>query len=96
MDVAGYMQELLGSQKAFTAGQLQAMAGGKTSKATGSEDFAYFSHEVPSIMMAMAGGRPEDGYIYPQHHPKVKFDEAALYYGSAVYVYSAIRWLKEH
>lgn len=104
-EVTGYMKELLEPQMAFSKGDLAAMASGsenanggraKMSKATGSEDFAYFSHEVPSIMLALAGGKPEDGYKYPQHHPKVKFDESALQYGAAVYAWNAIRWLEEH
>ena len=73
------------------------MGGGqKSSKSAGSEDFAYVSHEVPSVMLALAAGQPEKGYIYPQHHPMVKFDENALADGSAVYSYVAMRWLEEH
>lgn len=92
-----YLKELLGASKTFTAGQLSAMSGdNKASKSTGSEDFAYVSQEVPSIMFALAAGTPKDGYCYPQHHPKVKFDEAVLSEGSAVYSYMAMRWLEEH
>ncbi|MBU5486885.1 amidohydrolase [Clostridium sp. MSJ-8] len=92
-----YLKELLGESTVFTAGQLNAMAGDKkASKSAGSEDFAYVSQEVPSIMLAFAAGTPNDGYCYPQHHPKAKFDEAALAKGSAVYAYAAIRWLEEH
>lgn len=92
-----YIKELLGPTKAFTAGQLNAMSGaGKAPKSTGSEDFAYVSQEVPSIMFALAAGHPNDGYCYPQHHPKAKFDEAVLPSGSAVYAYTAMRWLEEH
>jgi hippurate hydrolase len=78
---------------------MAAKAGGKGNKATksaGSEDFAYVSQAVPSIMLALAAGSPEQGYQYPQHHPMVKFDEAALAAGSAVYAYTAMRWLEEH
>lgn len=101
-EITGYMKELLGPQMAFSKGDLEAMAaaanpnGKKAAKATGSEDFAYFSQEVPSIMLALAGGKAADGYIYPQHHPKVMFDENALAYGTAVYAYSAVKWLMEH
>ena len=28
----------------------------------------------PTII-SLAAGNPEEGYLYPQHHPKVKFDE---------------------
>lgn len=94
---ANYVKELLGPTKAFTAGQLNAMSGaGKAPKSTGSEDFAYVSQEVPSIMFALAAGQPEKGYCYPQHHPKVKFDESVLPSGSAVLTYTAMRWLEEH
>ena len=76
---------------------LAAMAGGgKAPKTAGSEDFAYVSQEVPSIMIALAAGHPEQGYIYPQHHNKVKFDEESLVKGSAIYAYTAMRWLEEH
>lgn len=96
-DVSGYMKELLGTKKAFTKAELSALAGNSAAaKATGSEDFAYFSQEVPSIMLAMAGGKPEDGYQFPLHHPKMKLDENALSIGSAVYAYNAMRWLEEH
>lgn len=92
-----YMKELLGEKKAFTAGELNAGSGAKKSpKTAGSEDFAYVSHEVPSIMLALAAGNPKEGYCYPQHHPKVTFDESVLPYGSAIYAYAALRWLKEH
>ena len=92
-----YTQELLGPSKAFTAGQLNALSGSsKSPKTAGSEDFAYVSQKVPSIMLALAAGTPEKGYCYPQHHPKVKFDESALAAGSAVYAYNAMRWLEEH
>ncbi len=92
-----YVKELLGPTKAFTAGQLNAMSGsGKAPKAAGSEDFAYVSQKVPSIMLALAAGHPEKGYCYPQHHPKGKFDEEVLPGGSAVYAYTAMRWLEEH
>ena len=92
-----YIRELLGMQKAFTAGQLNAMSGDKKApKTAGSEDFAYVSQKVPSIMLALAAGTPDAGYCYPQHHPKVKFDEAALAQGSAIYAYTAMRWLSEH
>ena len=94
---AKYLNELLGPSRTFTAAQLNAMSGGgKASKSTGSEDFAYMSQKVPSIMFALAAGTPQDGYCYPQHHPKVKFDEAILSEGSAVYAYTAMRWLEEH
>lgn len=47
-------------------------------------------------MLALAAGQPEKGYGYPQHHPMVRFDEDALVNVSAVYAYTAMRWLEEH
>lgn len=92
-----YVKELLGSGKAFSVAELNAMSGEqKSSKSAGSEDFAYVSQEVPSIMLALAAGQPEKGYVYPQHHPMVRFDEEVLAGGSAVYAYTAMRWLQEH
>lgn len=92
-----YTSELLGNDMAFTAAQLESMAScGRSSKSAGSEDFAYISQKVPSIMLALSAGQSQDGYCYPQHHPKVTFDENALITGCAVYAYTAIRWLEEH
>ena len=92
-----YVKELLGESCAFSVAKLHALGGGSSSsKSAGSEDFAYVSQKVPSIMLALAAGQPEKGYKYPQHHPMVKFDEDALDKGSAVYAYTALRWLEEH
>ncbi len=92
-----YVKELLGQGKAFSVAELSAMGGGgKSSKTAGSEDFAYVSQQVPSVMLALASGQPEKGYCYPQHHPMVKFDESVLPLGSAVYAYMALRWLQEN
>ncbi len=93
--VEKYMTELLGEGKVFSSDKL-AKLGGKSSKTAGSEDFAYISQKVKSVMLALAGGKAEDGYAYPQHHPMVKFDEASLCTGSAVYAYAAIRWLQDN
>lgn len=94
--VTRYTKELLGDTMAFHQSELPAAPDNKPSKSVGSEDFAYISQEVPSIMLAMAAGEPSKGYTYPQHHPKVMFDESVLSVGSAVYAYNAIRWLSEH
>ena len=91
-----YVKELLGPGKAFSVTELNAMGGGSSSRTAGSEDFAYVSQKVPSVMLALASGQPEKGYCYPQHHPMVKFDESSLPGGSAVYAYTAMRWLEEH
>lgn len=87
-----YLTALLGPKRALSAA---ALGGGKPVRGGGSEDFAYVSHNVPSVMLALAAGEPAKGYAYPQHHPKVKFDEAALPYGSAALAQIAIRFLSD-
>lgn len=92
-----YTKELLKPDHAFSTSELQTRSkDNKTSKSSGSEDFAYISHKVPAIMLALATGEPEKGYIHPLHHPKVMFDDSTLSTGSAVYAYTAMRWLEEH
>lgn len=91
-----YTKELLGKEMALSVAQLANMGNNKKSKSAGSEDFAYISQKVPSIMIALAAGQAKNGYSYPQHHPKVKFDEDALPFGSSVYAYVSMKWLMEH
>lgn len=65
-------------------------------KMSGSEDFAHVSMEVPSIMVSLAAGSPEENYTFPMHHPKVMFDEEALHVGAALYAHVAMEWLKHN
>lgn len=69
------------------------LAGEDKERSGGSEDFAYISHEVPSIMVALAAGEEKKGCAYPLHHPKARFDEDALYIGAALYAQVAKEWL---
>ena len=85
-----YMTELLGKG----AMDMTALTGGKPGG--GSEDFAFVSHEVPTVSMFLTAGNANEGYTYGQHHPKVKFDDSVLFEGSAAYAYMALRWLQEH
>ncbi len=65
--------------------------GGDTKKNSGgSEDFAYISREIPTVMAAIAAGERKEGYEYPLHHPKVRFDERALPVGAALYAGMAL------
>jgi hippurate hydrolase len=88
-----YVRDLLGEEKALSVAGLKSSGSGGSA---GSEDFAYVSHKVPSIMLALAAGEPDKGYRYPQHHPMVKFDESVLPVGSAVYAYTAMKYLEEN
>ena len=98
VDVTKYCKELLGKDMAFSQSELRSLASSnaKATKAVGSEDFAYISQKIPSIMVALTAGNAENGYPYPLHHPKVIFDEDALAIGSSIYAYSAMRWLEDH
>lgn len=96
-DLTKYCKELLGENMAFSPADLQTLSPpAKSVKATGSEDFAYLSHKIPSVMIALAAGNSENGFLYPLHHPKVVFDENVLSYGAGIYAYTAMRWLEEH
>lgn len=93
--VLKYQKELFGN-KAFSQSELVAGDNEPRIKSTGSEDFSYVSHEVPSIMLAIAAGNINEGYTKPLHHPKVKFDENVLASAPAVYSYAAMRWLADN
>ena len=85
-----YMTELVGQGEM----DMSKLTGGKAGG--GSEDFAFVSHEVPTVSMFLSAGNSKEGYAYGQHHPKVKFDDSILYEGSAAYSWFALRWLSEH
>lgn len=84
------LRELLGADKALLSSDLSRDA----AKSSGSEDFANVSHAAPSLMVALAAGRPADGYDRPAHHPQTRFDESALPVGAAVYAAMALNTLK--
>jgi hippurate hydrolase len=84
-----YMGELIGSK----ALDMSSINDGKP--AGGSEDFAFVSHEVPTTSVFLSAGNAEEGYIYSQHHPKVRYDDSVLSCGAAAYAYMALRWLSE-
>lgn len=91
-EIEGYLTDAFGEEWVLNTDKM----GGRTNKSGGSEDFSYISQEIPSVMLALAAGNSEEGYIYPQHHPKVKFDESVLSIGSAVLAHSAFSWLENH
>ena len=82
-----YMRELLGP------GAMEIPAG---QNGGGSEDFAHVAAKVPSVPMFLAAGNAKEGYLYPAHNPKARFDESALPNGAAAHAYLAIRWLRDH
>ena len=76
-------KSVFGEKRVFNTQQLGGKAGG-------SEDFAYFSHQVPSVMVALCAGSKADGYEYPLHHEKARFDESVLPVGATVLAVSAL------
>ena len=91
-EIEGYLTEAFGEDLVLNVEKM----GGRTNKSGGSEDFSYISQEIPSVMLALAAGNSEEGYLYPQHHPKVKFDDKILSIGSAVLAQSAFSWLENN
>ncbi len=62
----------------------------------GSEDFAYVSHEIPSVLIGLAAADSRLSEPYPVHHPKLVVNEAILPYGVAAHVSMALSWLNDH
>lgn len=60
-----------------------------------SEDFAFISHKVPSIFLALNSGNEEEGYIYPLHHPKIIFNEETIEIGVQSFIDFALFYLKD-
>ena len=85
------LKETLGVNMVLNAADL-----GTSMRGGGSEDFAYISQEIPSVMLALAAGHPDQGYPYPQHHPKVMFDESVLHTGAASFVSCAMGYLSRN
>jgi len=84
-----YTAELLGTEKVIDMDQV---TGGR--KLAVSDDFAFVTEKVPGLMANIGAGSPAEGYPFPVHHPRVRFNEDALPIGAAVYANMAIEWLK--
>lgn len=90
-EIPGYLREVLDPRMVLSAADLP----GNT-RGGGSEDFAYVSQQVPTLMLALAAGSSAEGYTHPLHHPKVRLDEKAMPFGAAAFAHCAMRWLEEH
>ena len=51
----------------------------------GSEDFAYVSERVPSLMILISAGSRDEGYTYPLHNPACRLSETVLLKGARIY-----------
>lgn len=87
-EVVGYMKDIVGDKSVvvFEGGGM------------GSEDFASYSYEVPSLYIMLGAGSKQENELYgePMHNEKVVFNEDILPTGAAIHAYSAIMWLKNH
>ena len=83
-----WLKETLGENMVIRSQDMPGQNGG------GSEDFAYVSHDVPSIMVALAAGDVRDGYEHTLHHPQMRLDTNALVYGTAALAEVAMRYVK--
>lgn len=52
----------------------------------GGEDFAEFSHRVPSCFFFTGTSNPEKGTNFPHHHPQFKIDEQSLPLGVEIFL----------
>ena len=83
------LKKTLGEAQVFTSNDL---GGDVRANSGGSEDFAYISHKIPSVMVALSAGQTDKGYPYPLHHPKAAFDESVLWQGCVIYTSIALAW----
>ena len=87
-EITSYVKELIGEKSVvlFEGGGM------------GSEDFASYSYEVPSVYLMLGAGtkeeNPDDGAA--MHNCKVIFNEDILVTGAAMHTYCAIQWLKHN
>jgi amidohydrolase len=86
-----YTAELLGPERVV---DMDRVMGGK--KPAVSDDFAFVTERVPGLTVSIGAGSPGEGYLFPVHHPRVRFNEQALPIGAAVYANMAIEWLRNN
>ena len=87
-ELGSYVKELIGEQAVIS------FEGG----GMGSEDFASYSYEVPSVYFMLGAGTKDENPLYgfPMHHPQVVFNEDIMVTGAAMHAYCSITWLKNH
>ncbi|MGE5677589.1 MAG: M20 metallopeptidase family protein [Pseudomonadota bacterium] len=68
----------------------------KDARATPTDDFAFIAERVPSAHFQFNCRVQDEGGAFPQHHPKVIFDENVLPVGAAVIAQCAFEWLRNN
>ena len=87
-ELTGYMKDIVGERGVYL------FEGG----GMGSEDFASYSYEVPSLYIILGAGAKNESPEFgePMHNTKVVFNEDILPTGAALHAHSAITWLKNN
>ena len=87
-ELTGYMKDIVGERGVYL------FEGG----GMGSEDFASYSYEVPSLYIILGAGAKNESSEFgePMHNTKVVFNEDILPTGAALHAHSAITWLKNN
>ncbi|MCH1965403.1 M20 metallopeptidase family protein [Paraclostridium sordellii] len=87
-ELGSYVKDLVGEK-----GVVEFEGGGM-----GSEDFASYSYEVPSVYFMLGAGTKQENPLYgePMHNNKVVFNEDIMVTGAAMHAYCAIKWLKNN
>ena len=62
----------------------------------GSEDFAFYAEQVPSVMCFLGAGVEDKSKWVGQHNPRIEFNEAVLENEVALYVKMAIDFLEKN
>ena len=63
--------------------------------AMGSEDFAFYSELVPATFYMIGAGVENPEERFPQHNPKIRFNEDVLPIGAAVYTTAVLKRLSK-
>lgn len=63
-------------------------------QANASEDFANVAARVPSALLYLSAGFPDERGDYSAHNPKVRFNEEVCPIGVAAMAHCAVRWLE--
>ncbi len=85
-EMAGYIREIHDTKKVteFEKGGM------------GSEDFAIFTHLVPSAYLLIGAGIMQEDEVFgkPMHNECVVFNEGILPLGTAIFAHCAVKWLQ--
>ena len=65
-------------------------------KQMGSEDFAFYAEQVPSVLCFMGAGVEDKSKWVGQHNPRIIFNEDILENEVAIYVKMAFNWLEKN